>query len=239
MKKWILLIGAALILCFVLFIYVSFSGNPISKKMAEKRLDEYIGDTFEGSVVSMDATGYNFKDASYYFLYTVQQGELVAQYSSEVRGAWFPKEVWFTSLIDQYRDQELMSKYHTVGSLYVKEALEEKNVPVEEVLYDVLIVKGRYEADEPWTPNMPKDAMPTIWVDIIDQNQTKEQFTETVKTIQQTLEEHDVTYTNVRVEMTRTFDNTDGSKKGYAEYYYETIYSTNFASADEKFTVIE
>lgn len=239
MKKWILMISAALILAFVLFIYVSFNGNPISQKMAKNILDEYIGEVFEGSMIAIDHSGYNFKDASYYFLYTVQQGEQVAQYSSEVKGAWIPSKVSYTNLMEEYTDRALMEAYHMQANRFINQALTDKHVPVHGVSYDILIAKGQYEAGEPWKPNMPKHTIPSLWIDLKDEQQTKEQFTETVKVIQQTLAEKDVSYTNVHVAMTRKFDNTDGKKEGYAPFYYETIYMTSFTSVEDEFVVRE
>lgn len=239
MKKWFLLIGAVLILVFVLYIYVSFNGNPISQKMAKTKLDEYTSEVFEGSTISIDHSGYNFKDGSYYFLYTVQQGEQIAQYSSEVRGAWKPSKVSYTNLIEEYKDHQLMEAYHMQANRFINQALTENDVPVYGVSYDVLIAKGQYEAGEPWKPNMPKNTIPSIWIDLKDEQQTKEQFTETVKVIQQTLAEKNMSYTNVHVAMTRKFDNTDGKKEGYAPFYYETIYSTDFVSVEDEFVVRE
>ena len=71
MKKWILLAIAALLLAVILFFYVSFNGNFVTKMVAKGKVQDFVEETYKGHNMQFVDSGYNFKDGRYYFQYEI------------------------------------------------------------------------------------------------------------------------------------------------------------------------
>lgn len=63
--------------------------------------------------------------------------------------------------------------------------------------------------------------------------ETKEDFLQLANEVQQRLNNSDMLYNSVLIMMDEEFDNSDGSKKGYASIHYENCYRILFKAADK------
>lgn len=237
MKKIILLTLAVLLLAVILFFYISFNGNFISKMIAKSKVQQYVEEMYENQNKQLVDSYYNFKDGQYTFNYEIYNNTIRSNYSFSIGGPFFPKGTIFSYLEYESMDEALTESFQKDGEKWLEEQLREQNIAFGGVGYAVDIPKGLYGEDEVWKPNVDKLITPRISVDLTDEQQTEEQFLQQAEQIRQILIEHDVTYANGYISLTRAFDNSDGSKVGYAETYYQVIYSTRFTPDTKNLTV--
>lgn len=233
MKKWLLIIAATVLVGFVLFMYISFNGNFISKMIAKNTVSNYLEDKYEENEYVLKDGGYDFKFGTYYFTYVLKGEQQSWNYSIEVGPSLLPTNIRFEDLDYDSEDEAMSSRFSLAGEQYIKDVLLKDVVPISELGYYVDVPKNLFPADQEWTKTLEKPLMPSISLDVVDENQTKEQFLAQAKKIQQALNKDKVTYESVRVSLTREFDNTDNEKPGYAPIYYEGIYSIEFKPKDE------
>lgn len=228
MKKWILLAIAALVLAVIGFFYISFNGNVLTKMVAKGKVQHFVAETFKGHPIQLVDSGFNFKDGSYYFRYDIYTNAIRSNYSFSMGGP-----LWLDGRIHSYLDYESMDEamteaFQQAAVRWLEEQLREQNMAFDSIDYHVDIPKGLYPEEVSWQPQVEKMLNPLIVFELTDEEQTEEAFLQQAEQIRQLLNEQDVTYTEAHVSMTRAYDNSDGSKKGYAPTYYEGIYSTTF-----------
>lgn len=228
MKKWILLVAAALILGVILFFYVSFNGNFVTKMVAKAKVEDFVEETYKGHNKQLVDSGFSFKDGRYYFHYEIYTEATRANYSFSIGGPLFLDDRIFSYLDLQDSDEEMMESFSKAGANWLMEQLDAKGIVYDDVGYSVEIPKGLFTGEVSWQPQVDQKLMPYVSFELKDENQSAEEFLQQAEEIRGILKEQDVTYNEARVSVTREFDNTDGSKEGYAPIYYETLYSTIF-----------
>lgn len=235
MKKWILIIAATLLVGLVVFVYVSFNGNIISKMIAKNTVSNYLEDKYEEAEFEyvLKDGGYNFKMGTYYFPYVLSGEQQSWEYSIEVGPSLIPTNVRYEELDYKSIDETLSSRFNVAGGKYIKDELLNDVVPVSVLDYYVDVPKNLFPADQEWTKTLETPLMPRISLDVVDENQTKEQFLAQAKKVQEALNKDKVTYESVRISLTREFDNTNNEKPGYAPIYYEGIYWIEFNPKDQ------
>lgn len=237
MKKIILLTLAALLLGVILFFYISFNGNFISKMIAKSKVEAYVEENYKDQNKQLIDSGYNFKDGQYVFHYDLYNNSIRSSYTFSIGGPLLPSGRIFSYLNPDSMDEELTKQFSHEGNRWLRKKLREQNMKFDNVDYYVEIPKGYLDDDATWKPEVDQILMPSISVDVTDEQQTEEQFIAQVEQIRQVLIDNKVTYDTSYVSMTRKFDNSDGSKEGYAETYYEVIYSTMFTPETKDITL--
>lgn len=227
MKKIILLTLAALLLGAILFFYVSFNGNFISKMIAKNKVEAYLEEHYKDQNRQLTDSGYNFKDGQYVFHYEIYNNANRYSYTFSIGGPVFPNGRIFSYLNPHSEDEVLSEQFSKEGGQWLEQKLRAQNIAFDNVVYSVSVPKKIFE-NVSWKPDVDAILTPWITVEVTDEQQTEEQFMEQAEQIRQMLNEYNVTYDNCYITMIREFDNSDGSKEGYAETYYEGIYSTAF-----------
>lgn len=237
MKKWILLILAGLLLSVVLFFYISFNGNFISKMVAKSKIEDYVAQTYEEENVQLIDSGFNFKDGRYYFDYDIYNETIRSTYTFSIGGPFIPKGRIFSYLDYQSTDEYTNTEFQQAGQAFIEQQLKEQQLAFTWVNYYVSVPKSFYDKDAEWQPQIDKKLMPTISIELKDEQQTEAQFLEQAQHIRELLEEQNVTYAEVNISVMREYDNSDGAKEGYAETYYEGLYSTDFTPDTKQLTI--
>ena len=237
MKKWILLAIAALLLAVILFFYVSFNGNFVTKMVAKGKVQDFVEETYEGHNMQLVDSGYNFKDGRYYFQYEIYTNKIGSNYSFSIGGP-----LLLNGPIDSYLhyesvDEEMTAAFQKAAVSWLEEQLREQGIAFDLIDYVVDIPKGLYTEEVSWQPQVEKKLMPLISIELTDEEQTEEAFLQQAEQIRQLLNEQHVTYKEAHIAITREYDNTDGAKEGYAPIYYEGIYSTMFTPETKELIV--
>jgi len=234
MKKWVFLAIAALLLAVILFFYVSFNGNFVTKMVAKGKVQDFVEETYEGHNTQLVDSGYDFKDGRYYFQYEIYTNTIRSNYSFSIGGPLLLDGRIYSYLHYESVDEEMTAAFQKAGVSWLEERLREKGIAFDLIDYSVDIPKGLYTEEVSWQPQVEKNLMPWISIELTDEEQTEDEFLQQAEQIRQLLNEQDVTYKEAHVSITREYDNTDGSKEGYAPIYYEGLYSTMFTPQTKK-----
>ncbi|MER2000670.1 MAG: hypothetical protein ABS882_12930, partial [Lysinibacillus sp.] len=203
MKKVILLTLAALLLAVILFFYTSFNGNFISKMLAKHKVEKYVEEMYKEQNKQLVDSYFNFKDGQYTFNYEIYNNTIRSSYSFSISGPFFPNGQIFSYLQSDSMDTVLTEKFNEDGRKWLEGKLREKHIAFDRVDYSVDIPKGYYEEDEVWKPHVDQILMPWITVELTDEQQTEEQFSQQAEAIRQLFIDNKVTYYNGNVSMTR------------------------------------
>lgn len=175
-KKSLYLIGAFLITSFILFFYFSFNGNPISKAIAKKHAIEYLEFQFPENNYAIQDSTFNFKDANYYFHYTlVANNDRSYHYSVGVGTGLNPKQIMSNTLRYDSENFELTNDFSDSGTNYVKKLLKNNNIQGD-IYYYVQVPVDYLEKDAKWTPHLEFPVAAEITVSIEQHFDSKEQF---------------------------------------------------------------
>lgn len=237
MKKWTLLTLAVLLLTAILFFYVSFNGNFISKMVAKNMVQDYVTEMYKGHNVQLVDSGFNFKDGHYVFHYEIYYNTIRSNYSFSIGGPLLPNKPISGYLDWESADEQLTTAYQKAGVEWLEEQLREQGITFNSVGYEVSIPRGLYPENMSWQPQVDNILLPWISVELTDEQQTEREFLQQAEQIRQLLHEQIVTYTEVRISVMREYDNSDGSREGYAPTYYEGLYSTNFTPNTKDLTI--
>lgn len=212
MRKFIAIVLAAMILGVVLFFYISFNGNFISKAVAKKSVEKFAEGQFEGA--NLAYRGYNFKDKTYIFDVKYREWS----YTVEVGRGWKPEEIYYVMLHADSNDQKRSDEWATIGRSYLQKLLG-RDV---QVSYFIDVPNGFEQAE--WKKDMNLPVAPSIVVEFEVADETAEQFLEKARDIQAKLDADGVHYRETRVMSFKQYDNRDGAKEGYAPIYTEGKY---------------
>ena len=237
MKKWIFMSTAVMMVSVVLFFYVSFNGNIISKAYAKHIVKNYAEELFEGRQINIVESFFNFKDGDYTFKYEVYDEDVRWLYSTSVSGPFFPSKDVYTILEDNTKDYIYTKQFEEEGRKYIMELLQNQGIATHDVHYFVQVPSNYFKEDIEWKPNIDRIVLPEIYIDLKDEQQSQEQFVEITQRIQQQFEEISLTYLETEISITREYDNRIEQKEGYADIYYETLYSIQFNPGSPKITL--
>ena len=175
MKKWIYLILALAITGYIIFFYISFNGNPISKAIAKGHATDYLENYYPEHNVSIKDSGYNFKDKSYIFHYSVHENDQVYNYSIEIGQGWKPDEVIFHSLRHDTEDTEMSNTFSEAGTVHIQKMLAEAGL-AGEAYYYAQVPRGHMDGRTRWTPEIELPVAPDIHVYTDTQFESKGAF---------------------------------------------------------------
>ncbi|MED1740265.1 hypothetical protein P4U97_12270 [Bacillus swezeyi] len=114
-----------LILVIGFYIYNAFNGNPISRSLAEKKLEAYLQETHHGENLNIKESFYNFKYAEYVIHVTDQRED---EYIFSVKGGFRPAVT--NDGINEAREEKTRARISKEASEEMKSQLEKslKNV---------------------------------------------------------------------------------------------------------------
>ncbi|ATP38800.1 hypothetical protein CSE16_01535 [Solibacillus sp. R5-41] len=227
MKKWFFRIAALVIIAGVVFLYVSFNGNFISKKIAKNSAEEYLQLHYPNGNYTLGDGHFNFKDNSYLFNFTFRDNNNAWTYSLNVGHGLRPTEATILMLHTDSADDDTTKKWREAGTSYIKNLLADFPI-VTDFSYDIDVPKGFTQFTPEWTPNVNVPVAPTLYFEMAYDGETEEQFLQAVKDIQKKIDAGTLFYRSAYVAMYEKVDNRDGRKKGYAPIYYEEKYSIRF-----------
>ena len=215
-----LFISLAVIVCMlVLFLYVSFNGNFITKSMAMKKIEEYVMTTYAGSDITKgDASGFNFKDASYYTYYTIDKRE----YSFSIRGAIVLQERIYTDVDYSALHEAQTAAFTNSGTAWLHEQLKRANVPVESAYCSAYVFKDLADNTAVWKPTLSDELRIVVDIELAYTKQSEEAFLQQATNIQQLLNANGLTYTEAAVYARR--DVRSGSDT-HSEVAYTTVFT--------------
>lgn len=218
-KKWIYALLLFMIIVPILWLYNAFNGNPASKLLAKKTLDNYLVEKYKDIDFTIDEGFYDFKVKGYQFIVDDHTEKPPLDFT--VTGFFKPKVtndgIYYANL-----DQDLIQKFSEQATTELTQLLEEKNITI----IDAYIYLEVSEGDEDEQTNWHKELSQTYPMRIelfIDVSQIEvEKFLEIAKIIQIPLNENEYRYDLVNINGNR-FDNVGG----YA------VYSVNFEAQQE------
>ena len=231
MKKWIHLILAIAITGYILFFYVSFNGNPISKAIAKSHATNYLEEYYPKHDFSIKDSGYNLKDKSYYFHYIVhEKNAQVYNYSIEIGQGWKPDQVIYHSLRYDSEDMEMSSAFTEAGTTHIQNMLMEAGMEGEAYYY-VQVPLGYMDSKTEWTPEieLPLAADIHVYTDI--RFESKKEFVQYAADVRE--EMRNVRYSKLYIESTPS-EIADGTETTLPAYSITLGYGEDPTSEDVK-----
>lgn len=227
MKKWIFRIAPLVIIAGVMFLYVSFNGNFISKKIAENSAEDYLQTLYPEGNYTLSDGRFNFKDNAYLFDFTYRDNNNAWTYSLNVEHGLYPTEATILMLHADSTDDATTEKWRATGNSYIKSLLVDLPI-VTDFGYDIDVPIGFTQFTPEWIPNVNVPVAPTLYFEMAYDGETEDQFLQAVKNLQKKLDADTLIYRSAHVAVSEKVDNRDGRKKGYAPIYYERKYSIRF-----------
>ena len=201
-KKWPFVIGIILIVGFILFLYTSFNGNPLSKWKAKQIAIEYLNEVYKENEFWYHETNFNFKDNSYLIRYSFSD---LYSGTVEVGNGLWPTKVLYTHLNDNpenfYLDERINDQTR-------RELLT--------LLDDYPILDAQYASPSPTTLGYTLETFslyektpfkPNILIYLTKENRSKEEAKEIVLNIQRTFNEAGVHYLDFQVQQDKVENN--------------------------------
>lgn len=197
-KKWMYLIIAFAITGYILFFYISFNGNPISKVIAKNHAIDYLEEYYPDKNYSVKDSGYNFKDKSYYFYYIVnEKNDQVYNYTIEIGTGLKPDQIVYHSLRYDSEDVDMSSTFSEAGTSYVKKMLQEANLD-SDVYYYVQVPLGYLDSDTRWDPKIELPVNASIHVYTQQSFTSKKEFLHYAESVKEAL--NGVLYSELHIE---------------------------------------
>ena len=204
-KKWIYVVGIVVIIVPVLFLYVSFNSNFISKWKAKQVALDYLNEAYDEDAYWYEKTNYTFKDKSYYVRYAAN-GPL-GEYSATVEighGLW-PSKVLYTHINDDSPNELLDTQIN-----------DKMRIEILTLLEDYPILDAQYSSPSPSTLGYTLETYslyektpfkPNILITLTKENRSKEEAKEIVQNIQKTFNEAGVHYLEFQVQQDKVENN--------------------------------
>lgn len=212
MKKSFIVILIIFIVAFVLFLYNAFNGNPISKYMSQKSLENYLEETYPEQEFRIKEGAYNFKFNSYDFVVLQIGTDNLKELDFAVSG-FFKPTVSRDGMYYENLDYEMMEKFSEQAEKEILSLLKDVNT-VHNVDVTLEVLKGQFQKDTNWSKDVALQKPVDIYVQIDSKNQTKEQFFSAAEKVKKILDEQNYKYGFV------TFNGTliEQEKEGILKY---------------------
>ncbi|WPK12215.1 hypothetical protein R6U77_00580 [Lysinibacillus louembei] len=144
-----------------------------------------------------------------------------------------PKNIVDFTLHYDSTDGDISQQWSEESSKYVQDLLQELPIRVS-VTYSIQVPIDLIKSQPYWKPNISLPVKPSIYIESsFYDGETKEDFLQLANEVQQRLNNSDMLYDSVLIMTDEEFDNSDGSKKGYASTYYESRYRVLFKATDK------
>lgn len=232
MKRWLWIGVAVCLLIVVVFYYVSFNGNVLTKMIAQKKVETYMEQMYGESTAHFVKSGFDFKDGRYYFDYDIADEAVRAHYTFSIGGAFWLHDRIYTRLHDEDRDRARTDDFQRTGAAWLTAQLAAHHVTASVVEYNVQIPRGFYAQSVPWQPTVAPRIHPFIYIELNDEQQTEVQFLQQVETIQAILQQAHMTYDEAEVKVYRAVNDNGNT-------YYDAVYTTVFQPDTKTVTILE
>ena len=204
-KKWVYVLGIVVIIVPVLFLYVSFNSNFISKWKAKQVALDYLNEVYDEDAYRYEKTNYTFNDKSYYVRYAANGP--IGEYSAtiEVGNGLWPSKVLYTHINDDSPNERLDTQINDKLRMELLTLLE-----------DYPILDAQYSSPSPTTLGYTLESYslyektpfkPNILITLTKENRSKEEAKEIVQNIQKTFNEADVHYLEFQVQQDKVENN--------------------------------
>ena len=221
MKRWIFILLALLIVGTVLFFYVSFNGNFITKAVAKQKVETYVAEQFTDATTNLVASGYNFKDSRYYFLYMIHTDTTQTRYTFEIGGPVLLDERIYSYMDLADADEAKTESFQQAGTKWLQTMLQNEQLKTDFIGYTVDIPRGLYDENKTWTPTVDALLRPSIAIELTDIGQSEAEFDAQAERIQAQLEAASFTYTNLQIQV---WEQIRDGKETYMQTKYTHIY---------------
>lgn len=142
MKKYktILAFLVVLLVLFTGFIYNSFNGNPISKYIATKEMQNYLTMNYPEEDFKIKRVYYDFKFGNY-------MGNVYSPRNGDIQFTVSPRRNYDEYIYKYAQDHELSQRFSEQIGKMVFSIAKEKVVGTSEVSVEIYIKKGKYPSD--------------------------------------------------------------------------------------------
>ncbi|CAM4183068.1 YfjL-like protein [Lederbergia lenta] len=218
-KKW-LYIGLLIILIVpILFFYQAFNGDPVSKIVAKKTLQSYLTEHYPEQEYRILDQFYNFKISGYTFDVIEIGDEQQTEYEFWVAGFFRPK-VTYDGIYYANLDEPLMERISNEASADLTTVLNEAGIKTVNIDVQLEILQGKYDKGIEWSNELEFENPMYIHLIIDATNMNKEEMLVAVRTIQQTLDSKNFSYSRISVNGNIIDTSTIGKDdSGYVKYY--------------------
>ncbi|MDH7578418.1 MAG: DUF3139 domain-containing protein [Bacillota bacterium] len=183
MKKCKIILASLVILLIFLigFIYNSFNGNPISKYIATKQMENYLTMNYPEEEFKIERVYYNFKLGNYVGkVYSPRNGDIQFTVSPRRNGYIYDE------YIDKYaKDYELSRQFSEQIGKMVFPIVKEKVGETSEVSAEIYIKKGKYPSDAIYSKDMEESFSLNIYFK--GAKVSEEEFVEKCMTVRDTI----------------------------------------------------
>lgn len=184
MKRYFKIILASMVIflvSLVVFIYNSFNGNPLSKYIATKQMENYLTMNYPEEDFKIERVYYDFKFGAYVGkVYSPRNGDIQFTVSPRRNGYVYDE------YIDKYaRDQELSRLFSEQINQMVFPIAKEKIVETSEVTAEIYIKKGKYPSDASYSKNMEENLSLNIYFE--GDKVSEEEFVEKCMNVRDTI----------------------------------------------------
>jgi hypothetical protein len=224
-----------ILIAFVLTLYNSLNGNPISKYTAKKILEKYLDKAYTNQILRITGSGnYDFKFHSYTFKVikisdskSKEIDDTYKEYNFTVTGT-ISQKVQTDPIKEDNIDKTISSKFSEEASKEIQSLLVKELPQVKSVSVDVDVLKGQFGGNMSWSKTLKLDSPLFMHIITDASKESKEDFYKTSEKIQQILNSNSYSYSNVNI-------NGNVIEDGFAEKdaYGYVIYAATFSSSKE------
>ncbi|MHA6250441.1 YfjL-like protein [Oceanobacillus sp. CAU 1775] len=172
--KVILVILLVLLVGFVLFLYNGFNGNPVSKYLSAKALENYVEETYPEKEFQISDGFYNFKNSGYDYTVT-EIGTSSKEHDFTVSGIVFP-EVNFDGIYYGNLDHRLATRFNNEINEELSPLLSEKINSVLDIEFYIEVLKGTYPDDIAWSKDLTFEKPMQVFVHLDSTEQSEDAF---------------------------------------------------------------
>lgn len=227
MKKVTSIILAVVLIASVLFIYISFNGNFISKAIAKNTIEKYVTTHYLEGSYELAFRSFNFKDKTYMFDFTYIHGSYSWSYTLEAGSGFNPKNIETITMHVDSADYETSEQWSGEGTTYLRKLLADQP-GIQSIGYSIAVPKNFTQIEASWSPAIAVPVAPDLYFELEYINQTEDEVLQAAQQLKKILDEDALSYRFANINIYEEINNEDGHKKGYASTYYEGRYRISF-----------
>lgn len=222
-KKWLYTLLLFIFVFIVFGLYNSFNGNPLSKYMSKRALENFLEEAYPDQEFQVDDGVYNFKFNAYHFE-VIEIGNIddegnVKKYEFQVSGFFNPVISW-DDIYYESLDEELSNQLSKQAQKEITEILQGKLDSIHLIEVYIEVLQDKFDENVQWGKDLPLDKPMDIYIQIDSTIQTKEEFLVDVKQIKSILHEQGYEYDGIIFNgMGFDLEGIDEEKGGYVKYF--------------------
>ncbi|MVP01304.1 hypothetical protein [Paenibacillus lutrae] len=225
MKKKRKVLYLALLIVLVVCVgslYNSLNGNPVSKWLAKRELQQFITKTYPDKELRIKEGMYNFKFKTYHFavveIGTTGDKGAAIEHEFEVRG--LKPEVVTDGIRMDNLDLALMEKLSEQAGAEIKQKIAAKVAAVKNVTVQLQVVQGQMASGTAWSKSLKFDEPLYIHIVLDSTKASKEEVLAAAQDIQSLLNAEGYDYRSFTINGNVMGDEDAGAKDefGYVKY---------------------